>query len=220
MGEEADDDTTPDLDPPARRESVSPWEAKFREERRRHKLANDRISSLESELTDLRPKAQTAEGITARMKDLEAKHATERDRWTVERAAFGAGITDPEGIDVAVMLHGRLPKEGRPTIDAWLTGLKADPTKIPRPLQSYLTPPDDGEETGEEEAEEPPARKAATPPRGPNAGVKGKQSAAGGGGKPTPAAIQAAFRKAQMGDVADYNAILAAQGIPPLPKAR
>ena len=61
--------------------------------------------------------------------------------WLEERAALAHGLTDPEAQVVARTLYGQLAEKDRPAFGDWLGGLKADPTKAPRSLAPWLTPP-------------------------------------------------------------------------------
>jgi hypothetical protein len=49
-----------------------------------------------------------------------------------------AGLTDPEAVDVARLLHGRLPVEGRPKLVDWVAGHGAKPEEAPLALRGYL----------------------------------------------------------------------------------
>lgn len=217
---DSDDDPNDTHDDPPARSGVD-WEGKYRAESRRHRQSMGRITELEGELVDLRPKAQNNEQLNKRIADLEKAHKLEKEGWSLEKAAMGAGITDPEGIDVARLLHGRLPEQGRPTIDAWLTDLRKDPTKAPKPLQPYLAPADDGEE---EVDEEPAPKKGAAGATGapgkkrpnPNGGIGGRQGAAGEGQKATPEQWAAARAKLRAGDRSEFDALSRKEGIKPL----
>lgn len=215
MALDDDEDTELQDDPPARRSSVDTWEPKFREERRRHRQANERISQLESELTQLRPKAQNAEQLNKRITDLEAKHAADRSGWDLEKAAMGAGITDAEGLLVARTLHSNLPEKDRPAIGSWLSELRKDPTKAPRSLQPYLATEDSADDDQEETPAAKPQPKKRPNPNGkvsPESGNGGK----GGGGAPTRTEWDAARQKMRAGDRSDFDALTKRAGIKPL----
>lgn len=66
-----------------------------------------------------------------------------------ERDAARIGIVDPEGVDIAELLYGRLPEQDRPAFGAWVAALQLG--AAPKGLALYLPAP-------------PPA---ATPPAAP-----------------------------------------------------
>lgn len=207
-----DEDETEVVDDLPRRSSGNEFEARWREERRRHRQANERISQLESELTTLRPKAQNAEQLNKRIADLEKSHEQARTGWDLEKAAMGAGITDPEGLLVARTLHSNLPEKDRPPIGTWLAGFKTDPAKAPKPLQGYFAAASaDDAET--EEPAKPAPKQRPNPNRkvAPEQGGKG-----GGGGPPTRAEWDAAKAKLRAGDRSDFDALSRRAGVKPL----
>ena len=79
--------------------------------------------------------------MQSQLAELQGKYEGDRTAWQTERAAWSAGITDDEGVDVARTLYNRLPKTDRPAFGDWLTSLKSDPSKAPRSLQPYLGAP-------------------------------------------------------------------------------
>lgn len=91
--------------------------------------AKARIAELEAQLEALKTQATKAETLAAQLEDMR-----------LERAAWQAGVTDPEGIEVARLFHGKLPAKDRPTLGDWLGQLKADPSTAPRALAAYLAP--------------------------------------------------------------------------------
>lgn len=203
MGDEDDDDQAED--PPARGGGTD-WQARWREERRRHRLANGRITELEGELTGLRPRAQTVDALAKQLKELEAKHASDRSTWEVERAAWSAGITDPDGLLVARTLHSALPEAGRPAIGDWIQSLRADPSKAPKPLRPYL----EVEDAAADEPERPAPKKRPAV----NAGATDTQAAGGRAvTPPTPAEWAAAKAKLRTGDTTDFDALTRRVGI-------
>lgn len=127
-----------------------------------------RIAELEAQLEGLRASASKAERLAKQLEELQ-----------VERAAWQAGVTDPEGIEVARLFWGKLPEKDRPGLGDWLSGLKADPSTAPRALAAYLS------------ASSPPLASA---PAAPSTGnPPGAQSAkplpnANAGALPTPSA--------------------------------
>jgi len=93
---------------------------------REDKSTKTRIAELEAQLEAFKATASKAEQQLEDMK--------------LERAAWQAGVTDPEGIEVARLFHGKLPAKDRPSLGDWLGQLKADPSTAPRALAAYLAP--------------------------------------------------------------------------------
>lgn len=82
--------------------------------------------------------SQELNSLREQVEQLRAQYQRDREQWETERAAWQAGITDPEGIEVARLLHNKLPQENRPAFGDWLSGAAKDPTKAPRALQAYF----------------------------------------------------------------------------------
>src|SRR3990167_3511987 len=64
----------------------------------------------------LREETAARDAALARVTELEGKLAgveTERSSWHAERDLYRAGITDPEGVEVALFLYGKLPAKDR-----------------------------------------------------------------------------------------------------------
>lgn len=87
-------------------------------------------------LREATERATAAEAARATAEAALAAARTEGQRWQSERAAYRAGVTDPEGVEVALFLHGRLPAENRPELGAWLGGLTA--ATAPKAIAGYL----------------------------------------------------------------------------------
>lgn len=112
-----------------------------------------------------------------------------------------AGIADEEGIEVARLFHGKLPKTDRPSFGDWLTQLRTKPDAAPKALRPYL---------GAEAAPAAPAL-----PRS-NAGTVAQPTGPGAG--PTISAEQ--LREARMhyqrtGDASRMEALQAAMNNKP-----
>lgn len=188
------------------------WHARWREERRRLRQAQARVSELELEVGGLKPQLAKLEGLTRQVADLEAKHASERGTWEAERAVWSAGITDPEGLLVARTLHGALPEAGRPAIGDWLAALRTDPSKAPRPLRPYLEAEAKAEVEVDDDASPPPAPVRKRRPAV-NAGTSAATPAGGGRSVPPTAAEWAAAKaKLRSGDRADFDALAKRMG--------
>lgn len=96
---------------------------------REDKSTKARIAELEAQLEQFKATATKAEQLAQQLEDMK-----------LERAAWQAGVTDPEGIEVARLFHGKLPAKDRPSLGDWLGQLKADPSTAPRALAAYLAP--------------------------------------------------------------------------------
>jgi hypothetical protein len=137
----------------APRRSAGEWErARFTEEAKRRRAAEKRNAELEAKLAE-----HTA--LADRLAALEAERAAERASWEEERGLGKLGINDPDAIDVARLYWGKLPAEGRPTLPAYLEGVKGDPAKAPALLRTALGL------TVEPAAEEPETKAPETPAR-------------------------------------------------------
>jgi hypothetical protein len=158
-----------------------------------------------------------------------AKHAKDREAWTAEREFVSAGIADPDGIEVATMLYGRLPAEGRPGRADWIKSLQADVSKAPKPLTPYLAAQAAGQQQGQAGAGagagQADAANAAN--RGQAAGnhnagvVAGAGGQPAGAGKPSEAALQAARAHAlATGDRSQWDALVRQMGTVPLPTGK
>ncbi|MEQ1505320.1 MAG: hypothetical protein ABMB14_24020 [Myxococcota bacterium] len=215
MGDEQHDDTEDD-EILTTTTAPAAWEARIKEERRKLRKANERISTLENELTGLRPKAQTAQNLNSQIETLRKQHESEKAAWEIEKAAMGAGITDADGVEVARLFHGRLPEKDRPAIGAWLGELRKDPTKAPKPLQPYLvTEAAATGETAAAAATTVAAKTTAARPN-PNGGVVIAANTSVTTNKPTKAEWDAARAKLRTGDRTDFDALTAREGLRPL----
>lgn len=171
----------------AQREAMIP-ESRLRQETRLKRQALERVQQLEAELEAAAKKAATADTLARQIEDQGKAHAAALAEWETERAVWRVGLTDPDGIEVARLLHGKLPEKDRPSIGDWLGSLRDDPSKAPRALAAYLAP-----------AEPPPAHDpppAASKP----AGQQAQQQAARGKPAPSsgPPATQQAYSAEQI----------------------
>jgi hypothetical protein len=90
--------------------------------------AEERRKAMEAQRSAHEAALQTAAAEHA--KQLAAVD-TERKGWTTERALMERGLVKPEDRVVALALWNAQPEQGRPTLEAYIDGLKADPTKAP-----------------------------------------------------------------------------------------
>lgn len=140
------------------------------------------------QIKDLEERAATSTTLAKQLEEEKAARQRDAAKFGAELALTESGVTDPDGREVAMLLHGRLPEKDRPSIADWLKSFKEKPDSAPRPLQSYLAAP---------AAPPPAAGGGKAPPPKPAAG--GKQPDA-----PPPAtspigaeAIRAAREQAQ-----------------------
>lgn len=139
------------------------------------------------------------------MKAGATKFETERATWARERVFLEVGLSDPEAREIATMLHGRLPEEGRPDLGTWLKTAKGDPTKAPKALQPYLGGPPPAANPA------PPAPGANPPPAGnpPPAPPRVETSPSAGNVVSADAIRAAAQQAARTGDWRTYEGLKA-----------
>ena len=93
------------------------------------------------QLKDLEERAATSTTLAKQLEEEKAARQRDVAKFTAELALTESGVTDPDGREVAMLLHGRLPEKDRPPIADWLKSFKEKPDSAPRPLQSYLAAP-------------------------------------------------------------------------------
>lgn len=140
---------------------------------RREALA--RVAELEDQLRTLQAEAGTARTLADSLRDAEGRLSSQAAEWQGERELWRAGLTDPEGIEVARMFYGKLDADKRPTMGEWLASMKADPTSAPRALAAYLAASGAPAPASSAAEPEPPARPA---PPNPNRGAASSSAAA------------------------------------------
>ena len=113
-----------------------------------NRVPYSRFAEVVSERNSFAERLKTLEAQAAapneRLTSLEATAATlqaERDALAARVELMRHGIDDDDGAEVVRALYSRLPAENRPKLGDWLGALKADPTKMPKPLAPYLAPP-------------------------------------------------------------------------------
>jgi len=128
--------------------------SRLNEEIAKRKELEADLAKLKVDLTTSQTAAAEAETLRATLAKIQGEHET-------FKAGVDAGITDPEGLDLARWFYDKLPpaEDGtRPPFAAYLGGLKSDPTARPTALAGYFadTPT----------ATPPPAGSPAAPPAG------------------------------------------------------
>lgn len=108
--------------------------ARLNEEIARRKELEADHTALKATLTTVEAKAAEAETLRAQLATATAEHET-------FRVGVEAGITDPEGLDLARYFYDKVqPAEGaeRPTFADYMGKLKSDPTARPKALGAYF----------------------------------------------------------------------------------
>jgi hypothetical protein len=119
---------------------MSDTEAKIPISRLNEEIAKRK--ELEVDLARLKVDLTTAQASAAESDALRAQLAKVTSEHDTFRAGVDAGITDPEGLDLARWFYDKVPaaEDGtRPTFAAYLGGLKSDPTARPKALTGYFT---------------------------------------------------------------------------------
>ncbi len=133
-------------------------------------------------LAELQTAAKAHESVTAELDSFKAQASG----WAFEKAAMGAGLTDPGGMALAMREWSSLDEDTRPaSVGEWLTGEAA-----PKWAATYLPAP-------VVEGEEPPKR------WDPNRGVKPRAPSPTGGHKPVSQMTRAELIKTRDGRLAD-----------------
>lgn len=83
-------------------------------------------------------KLGSVDALTGQLEDLRGQLEQERGAFQRERALYDAGITDPEGRELAEFYYQRLAEADRPEFATWAAGLRDDPSKAPRGLAAFL----------------------------------------------------------------------------------
>lgn len=169
-----------------------------------HVVPYDRFAEVVAEKNTYKAAADAAASTAAELAAERAARAADRAAWADEKALMQRGLTDPEGIEIAKHLHGRLPEEGRPKLADWVGGFSADASKAPIALRGYL-----GQPTA------PPA----PPPKVPPGSGSVTPDAPPVGGEVTPAQIIAAREHGvKTGDWSQYRSLRPQLGLAPPPK--
>lgn len=108
--------------------------SRLNEEIAKRKELEADLAGLKANLTTFEAKAAEAETLRAQL----AKVTTEHDTF---RVGVEAGITDPEGLDLARYFYDKVqPAEGeqRPSFADYMGKLRSDPTARPKALGAYF----------------------------------------------------------------------------------
>lgn len=108
--------------------------SRLNEEIAKRKEIEADLNALKATLTAVEAKAAEADSLRAQLASATAEHET-------FRAGVEAGITDPEGLDLARYFYDKVqPVEGaeRPSFADYMGKLKTDPTARPKALGAYF----------------------------------------------------------------------------------
>lgn len=108
--------------------------SRLNEEIAKRKELEADLAGLKANLTTVEAKAAEAETLRAQLAKITAEHDT-------FRVGVEAGITDPEGLDLARYFYDKVqPAEGeqRPSFADYMGKLKSDPTARPKALGAYF----------------------------------------------------------------------------------
>jgi len=101
----------------------------------------EELAGAKKQLSAAEDKAKTADTLARQIEEQKAEHKAQAARWEEERAVAAAGITDPDGVEVARLVYGRIPADKRPkTISEYLTSLKAEGAEVPTALSPWIQP--------------------------------------------------------------------------------
>lgn len=94
--------------------------------------ATSAVSAVTTELEELRGRATSVDDLRQQLAALQGDKA----RLELQTGFMGAGLLDPEGLEVATTLWGALPEDRRPaSVEAWLQD------GAPKGVRAYLAAP-------------------------------------------------------------------------------
>lgn len=105
----------------------------------RFKEVNDQLKALRAKVADLEPKAGEADALRRKLDEAKDIHKAQLADLSTHLTMADAGLTDPLGREVANLVYGKLPADGRPAMGDWLRGLRSEGADVPPPLRPYLT---------------------------------------------------------------------------------
>lgn len=182
--------------------------SRLNEEIAKRKELEADLASLKTGLTAAEAKAAEAETLRAQLAKLNTEHDT-------FRAGVAAGITDPEGLDLARWFYDKVqPAEGeeRPSFADYMGKLKSDPAARPKALGAYFvdaTPaaaaaPQAAPATSATNAPAKPAAPAPAP--APRSTAPLPPTASGAAPAPAPSPSAAGWTREAIADPAAYAA--------------
>ena len=103
------------------------------------------VATLKTEVQGLAERAATAGTLASELETWKMKAAEAEGRFGRYKAIGSAlDTSDPDAIEAVEWQYGKLPEEGRPELEPWLTDLKAKPEEAPAVLRPWLQPSDGG----------------------------------------------------------------------------
>jgi len=103
------------------------------------------VATLKTEVQGLAERAATAGTLASELETWKTKAAEAEGRFGRYKAIGSAlDTSDPDAIEAVEWQYGKLPEEGRPELEPWLTDLKAKPEEAPAVLRPWLQPSDGG----------------------------------------------------------------------------
>ena len=103
------------------------------------------VATLKTEVQGLAERAATAGTLASELETWKTKAAEAEGRFGRYKAIGSAlDTSDPDAIEAVEWQYGKLPEEGRPELEPWLTDLKAKPEEAPAVLRRWLQPSDGG----------------------------------------------------------------------------
>lgn len=189
--------------------------AQLRDARRRLGAAGQEIEQLKERIAELSVKAETADTLGGEVKRLKAEITGLGEQHATERSLWAAGLTDPDEVELVKFAHGRLPEKDRPTLGAFVEGLKKDPSKAPKLIENIAARWAKDAKGGDDKRGAQPKRA----PIRPNRGVV-DTDAEDTGTEPTQAEWDAANSAARRGDRKALDALRERKGLPARPRRR
>ena len=105
---------------------------------------SERARAAETQLTEMKGQIAQAQTATAQFEAVSGELAQIRQQFDRHRTMSGSGFSDPEIIAAVGWSYDRqianMAKKDRPTLGAWLEGIKADPSTAPAVLRPHLQP--------------------------------------------------------------------------------
>lgn len=182
--------------------------SRLNEEIAKRKELEADLAGLKANLTTVEAKAAEAEALRAQLAKITAEHDT-------FRVGVEAGITDPEGLDLARYFYDKVqPAEGeqRPSFADYMGKLKSDPTARPKALGAYFADATPAAAAAPQAAPATPATNAPAKPAAPAPAPAPRSTAplpptaSGAAPAPAPSPSTAGWTREAIADPAAYAA--------------
>lgn len=182
--------------------------SRLNEEIAKRKELEADLAGFKANITTLEAKAAEADTLRAQLAKATAEHDT-------FRVGVEAGITDPEGLDLARWFYDKVqPAEGeeRPSFADYMGKLKSDPTARPKALGAYFTDAAPAAAAAPQAAPAPQAASAPAKPAAPAQPAAPRSTAAlpapstGAAPAPAPSPSAAGWTREHIADPATYAA--------------